>query len=171
MGRRWCSIRSGASRWSPRCRPPLTARAPTFEFLLENGVRFIDNMAPRATWFLPGVPRLVPVERDSDDWSHTIAGKGGSGVVRPLERSARAKGVEILLEHRLTRVVREAPLGGRVTGIEAEAPTGAVEIRARRGVVLATGGHTSNVDFRRDVRPAPDRGVPGRRRTMVAADR
>jgi urocanate reductase len=122
--------------------------APTFEFLVENGVHFIDT-PPEARWFLPGVPRLVPVRPDSDDLRRTIVGKGGSGVVRPLERSAQSKGVIFLLEHRLTRLIREQPLSGRVLGIEVDTPSGPVEIAARRGVMLATGGHTSNVDFRR----------------------
>jgi len=34
-------------------------------------------------------------------------GTAGSGLMRALEKSARAKGVEILLDHKMTRIVRE----------------------------------------------------------------
>ncbi len=57
--------------------------------------------------------------------------------------------MRFLLEHRLVRLIQDQPNQGRVVGIEATGAAGPVEIRARRGVVLATGGHTSNVDFRR----------------------
>jgi succinate dehydrogenase/fumarate reductase flavoprotein subunit len=123
--------------------------APTFDFLVENGVRFID-VPPVTMYVLPGrTPRGFHADPDSDDLRQTIVGKGGSGVMRPLERSARRKGVSFLLEHRLRGLVREHPNAGRVVGIEAQAASGTVEIRARRGVVLATGGHTSSVNFRR----------------------
>jgi hypothetical protein len=85
----------------------------------------------------------------------------GSGLIRPLEKSARAKGAEILLFHRMTQIHREHPGSGRVLGITAEEvdkwnkPTGkTVNIRARKGVIVATGGHNGNVNFRRMYDPA-----------------
>jgi hypothetical protein len=127
--------------WADECRE-------TFEFLVENGVD-VSGLIPET---LPGIfpgttPRSVFVRPFSDDLNETINGSGGSGVVRPLERSARSKGVVFLLEHRLTRVVRGEE--GSVTAVVAEHRGEQVEIAARRGVVLATGGHTSNVGFRR----------------------
>ena len=79
----------------------------------------------------------------------TINGSPGSGLVRALEKSARAKGVEILLNHKLTRIVREAPLSGRIQGITATVDSKPIAIQARKGVIIATGGFTSNVEFRR----------------------
>src|SRR5262249_28755044 len=46
----------------------------------------------------------------------------------------------------LTALVRE---NGRVTGITAQFEGKDVHIQARRGLILATGGHTSNIQFRR----------------------
>jgi succinate dehydrogenase/fumarate reductase flavoprotein subunit len=43
----------------------------------------------------------------------------GSGFVRPLEKTARAMGIEILLQHQMTRIHREGALSGPVTGITA----------------------------------------------------
>src|SRR5205085_2147498 len=87
-------------------------------------------------------------------------------------KSARAKGVEILLNHRLTKVVRENPASGRVTGITARSGDKEVNIRARKGVVIATGGHTSNVAFRRmfDPRLTDEYQVAGELWTKRAED-
>jgi hypothetical protein len=57
--------------------------------------------------------------------------------------------VQFLLEHALTRVVREPGRGGRVLGIEASHHGATVRIRARQGVVIATAGINGNVQLRR----------------------
>ncbi len=73
----------------------------------------------------------------------------GVGLVRPLEATARKLGVQILLQHKMTSVIRESQNSGRVLGISAENQGKTLTIRARRGVVIGTGGHSSNVNFRR----------------------
>ncbi len=120
---------------------------PTFEFLVDNGVKFADNppiIAPDET-----VPRLAVIRPYSDNLNETINGRNGSGLVRHLEASARAKGVQFLLSHKMTRIIRECDITGRVLGIRAIYQGKEVNIQARRGVIIATGGHTSNVEFRR----------------------
>jgi succinate dehydrogenase/fumarate reductase flavoprotein subunit len=121
--------------------------AATFEFLIENGVIFND-VAPaivnRGT-----VPRLFVAKPFSDNLNETINGSPGSGLVRHLEASARAKGVKFLLRHKMTRILREGPSTGRVVGITAAFEGKDVNTQARRGVIIATGGHTANVEFRR----------------------
>jgi urocanate reductase len=121
--------------------------APTFEFLLENGVRFIDD--PPVIVNGGTVPRLFRAQLSSTDLNESINGSNGSGVMLPLAASARAKGVQFLLSHKMTRIVRENPTSGRVLGITASFNGKDVHIRAKKGVILATGGHTSNVEFRR----------------------
>jgi urocanate reductase len=117
--------------------------AATFEFLIENGVVFHDA---RPTIVNGGtVPRLFVAEPFSDNLNETINGSPGSGLVRHLEASARAKGVTFLLRHRMTRIIRDK----RVTGVTAVVNGKEVNVEARRGVVIATGGHTANVEFRR----------------------
>jgi len=125
----------------------------TFDFLTENGVDWLPlGSASR----LDSVPRR-PSPRQWPIASEVIVPtQRGSGLMRPLERSARAKGVEILLSHRMTSFVREGPTSGRVLGVTAMEvdewyePTGrTVAIEARNGVIFATGGHSSNVNFRR----------------------
>ena len=151
--------------------------AETYEFLVANGVAFKDiapdnvgahstgNSAPRenhAIW-TEGVGLGSPSNRD------------GAGLVRPLEASARAKGVKFLLHHRMTRLIRaelDAAAAGRVVGVTAayaprslpgaaaplqsyrsdgniDSTRPQVNIRAAKAVILATGGSSSNVNFRR----------------------
>ncbi len=118
--------------------------APTFEFLLQNGVIFND-VAPS---IVNGgtVPRLFIAKPYSDNLNETINGSPGSGLVRHLEASARAKGVTFLLRHKMTKIVKDKE---RVTGITAISAGKEIHIQAKRGVIIATGGHTANVDFRR----------------------
>jgi len=121
--------------------------APTFEFLLENGVLFNDKMPTLVNGGT--VPRLFIAIPFSDNLNETINGSPGSGIMRHLEASARAKGVTILLQHKLTNIIRETPTSGKVQGITATFNGKDVNIQARRGVIIATGGHTANVEFRR----------------------
>jgi succinate dehydrogenase/fumarate reductase flavoprotein subunit len=75
--------------------------------------------------------------------------RAGAGLIRPLEAAARNAGVEILLEHRMTAIHRETPRDGRVTGIAVGHNGTTCNIRARKAVIVATGGSTGNVNFRR----------------------
>ena len=148
--------------------------ALTYEFLLENGVKFkeiapdnqgghnLGNSAPRenhAFWTKgPGL--------------ESPNNRAGTGLIRPLEASARSKGVQFLLNYRMATIVREKPHTGRVIGITAqytprimpgqstplksfrnngniESTKSAMNIRAKKALVVATGGMTSNLNFRR----------------------
>jgi hypothetical protein len=125
--------------------------AATFDFLLDNGVLF-NEVAP--TKVNGGtVPRLFAAIPYSDNLNETINGSPGSGLVRHLEASARAKGVKFLLRHKMTGLIRDNPSDGRVVGLTAVFEGKDVNIMARRGVIIATGGHTANVDFRRMLDP------------------
>src|SRR6201987_5349401 len=75
--------------------------------------------------------------------------RAGAGLMRPLEAAARKAGVDILLEHRMTAIRREAPKSGRVLGIAVDQRGAARNIRARKAVIVATSGSTGNLNFRR----------------------
>ena len=94
------------------------------------------------------------------DWPEVETGKqlppaeratasNGNGLMRPLEAAARKAGVEILLEHRMTAIHREKPNAGRVVGVAVTNNGRALNIRARKAVIVATGGSSGNVNFRR----------------------
>lgn len=117
--------------------------AETFEWMVENGVRFQDEVAGGDS--RNGRTLQWPVY---EELITSVESRRGSGLVRALEKSARAKGAEILLLHKMTELV-EDPSTGRVVGLAAVFEDESVRIRGTKGVVLATGGHTSNVNFRR----------------------
>jgi hypothetical protein len=73
----------------------------------------------------------------------------GNGLMRPLEAAARKAGVEILLEHRMTGIYREASTSGPVLGIAVDHKGAHLNIRAKQAVIIGTGGSTGNVNFRR----------------------
>ncbi len=79
----------------------------------------------------------------------------GSGFVRPLEKTARRMGIDILLQQQMTKIHRESPLNGRVSGIATievddsyRPKTRTMNIRARKGIIIATGGSAGNPVFR-----------------------
>jgi hypothetical protein len=151
--------------------------ALTYEFLLANGVEFADKAPDNHGASTTG--NFAPRE------NHAVWTKGaglespnaanGTSVIRPLEESARKKGVKFLLNYKMTSILRAAltELGpGRVIGITAEynprvmpgsntplksfrnqgnidstQPT--MKLRAHKAVIVATGGSTSHLEFRR----------------------
>ena len=101
----------------------------------------------------------------------------GAALARPLEYSAREKGIPFMFNRRMVELIREEPFSGRVIGIKAtytprfDPDTGArlesywqdgnvderketIYIRARQAVVVGTGGHSGNPEFRSMFYPA-----------------
>src|SRR5882672_10701920 len=101
---------------------------------------------------------------------------GGFSIARPMEFSAREKGVRFMLNRHMDEVIREQSFAGRVLGVKASytprmhPETGArlesfwqngnieeraatIYIRARRAVIVATGGLQGNVHLRTMIDP------------------
>ena len=78
----------------------------------------------------------------------------GVGLVRPLEAAARKANVQILLKHKMASLVRQGTTSGKVLGIKATSEGKTLNIARAKAVILATGGSSNNVNFRRifDVR-------------------
>jgi urocanate reductase len=121
----------------------------TFNFLVENGVKFIE------TPIGPERASTVPRTFQTVEWpiaSGLIApgrGRNGSGLVRQLEVAARRKGVDILLRHEMKSIIRDRAAPAKVLGIAVATNGTMLNIEARKGVIITTGGHTGNVNFRR----------------------
>jgi succinate dehydrogenase/fumarate reductase flavoprotein subunit len=89
-------------------------------------------------------------------WPNEVTGPArGPGFVRPLAKTAREMGIEILLRQQMTKIHRESPTSGRVLGISVvetdewtRPQTKTMNIRARKGIVVATGGSAGNPIFR-----------------------
>ena len=133
--------------------------APSFEWLVAHGVIFIDR--PPDTLGGNSVGNSVPREMHSAamNWPMVQTGRPvdptvqattstGNGLMRPLEVAAKKAGVQILLEHKMTSIYRETPNSGRVLGIAVDNKGTKLNIRARKAVIIATGGSTGNVNFR-----------------------
>ncbi len=151
--------------------------AETYEFLLANGVEFKE--IPPDSSGAHSTGNSAPRENHAF-WTHGAGlaspnGRPGTGFVRPLETSAREKGVKFLLNYKMTGIIREGSADdgdGRVLGITAKyTPTvlpgsttplqsyrsegnlnrteANLTIRAGKAVIIGTGGSTSNVNFRR----------------------
>ena len=107
-----------------------------FEFLVANGVQFTDVRPHRVPAEGAVTFRRQTAIPWSQDLKETINNTAGSGLMRPLERSARGKGAEILLQHQMTRIIREEPTAGRVLGIAVTNldDNSTVNIRARQGL-------------------------------------
>ena len=147
---------------------------PTYEFLLENGVQFKDQAPNVNGSHATGIsaPRSNLAVWDKGQSLESPGGGGGTSLLRPLEASARKKGVRFLLNYHMDVIVRETPTSGRVLGIQASytpkvlpgtstplqsfrsegniemtAPT--VTVKAKKAVIIASGGSTGNVNFRR----------------------
>ncbi len=134
--------------------------ASTFEWLIAHGVIFVDqspdthggisvgNSAPRemhtAALKYPLIQTGNPVDAAVQATTYS-----GVGLMRPLEAAAQKAGVQILLEHRMTGIYRENSTSGTVLGIAADNKGNELNIRARKAVIIATGGSTGNVNFRR----------------------
>ncbi len=126
------------------------ANASTFEWLVENNVDFRDERVegPQRASTVPRQIRVRPWPNRDEIYIY-VPTRGGSGLVRALEKKIRDNGGDILLRHRMTSIVREQPMSGRVLGITVEVEGRTLNIRAHKGVLVATGGHSNNVELRR----------------------
>ncbi len=148
--------------------------APTFEFLLAHGVPIVDQIPDTLGSNGTGVsvPRETHCIWTRGQSAESPAGAGGTGLMRALEASARSLGVKFLLNYHMDTIYREKPDEGKVLGIKAHyTPTilpgtstplqsfrsqgnisenrQAITVKAKKAVIIGTGGHTGNVNFRR----------------------
>jgi predicted oxidoreductase len=145
-----------------------------YNFLVANGVQF-DDIAPNTsggTDVGQSAPRechTIYTQRATAD-NYSPSGANGTTFIRPLEATARSKGVQFLLNYHMDSLVTDST--GRIIGISASytprllpgsstplksyasqgninTTQATVKVQANKGIILATGGHSSNVDFRR----------------------
>ena len=117
----------------------------------------------------------IMVDFTSDAGPGTV--RNGTAVARPLEFSARGKGVRFMLNRHMDEIIREKQFSGRVLGIRAsysprhdpangvrlesfwqngniDERRETINIRARKAVVIGSGGHAGNPQFRSMFYPA-----------------
>jgi len=88
---------------------------------------------PIAIWLLPG---------HSAQRSYYFEG-GGPELLRLLERGSTEQGAKILLNHKVTRLIVD-PVRKRVVGVKAEKDKKVLNFKARKAVIIASGGFGNN---------------------------
>jgi len=182
---------AATSRYNTRevVRASADSHAAGFEFLLENGWMHLDDSTLRGGTdsYLKGgggadtVPRTITTDQTTKGWNNPpISNTAGIGLTRPLEVSARKKGVQFLMNHHMDIIFRETPNSGRVLGLRASytprilpgtstpmidvytegniESTSTVDVKAKKSIIVATGGSSSNWRFQQifDPRIGPE---------------
>lgn len=117
-----------------------------FNWLVENGVEFSKNIEQLHEKYRPIRGHYVSVqdgkvEQDGHGWA----------ITQPLEKKARERGVEILLETPATKLIMNDD--GAVTGIECKNAAGNTVIINAKAVILATGGYDLNKELLKEYAP------------------
>lgn len=134
-----------------------------FSALYDNAAIANDTLAEMGAirpLYSPGIPdyhSTLPEARVPYGWTLQIDrgdGEMGKGDVLTEQLTAAAEkwNVPILVNHRVESVVVEDD--GTVVGVRAATADGATNVRARQGVVFATGGFTHDEELRRNFLPA-----------------
>lgn len=104
----------------------------TLNWLTENGVEWTDQVSTvvGALW----------------NRSHQTPNNSGADIIAALEKNATASGVQIYLDSKAEELVVE---DGRVAGaVVTNAKGDKVTVKAAKGVIMATGGFSANVEMR-----------------------
>ena len=156
--------------------------AEAYKFLIGKGI-IVQDIEPMVRSYYrdggydaDGIARMTYV--DATKWVNDITGRknNGIGVTRPLEKSLRDAGVPFLMNYHMDSIIREAPMSGKVLGIQAHySPTilpGETEplkgfftegnidckkenvyVKANKAVIICTGGSIGNLNFRTMIDP------------------
>lgn len=112
--------------------------AANIDWLMEQGVEFSGELdTPN--------PAMKP------NRGLTVASGSGTGFITPLEETAVAQGVEIMLETRGMKLLTDD--NGAVVGVEAEQASGDTVTFHAKAVVLATGGYDRNEEIKQQYSP------------------
>ncbi len=156
--------------------------AEAYKFVLDKGI-VVQDIEPMVRSYYrdggydaDGIARMTYV--DATAWKNDITGmqNNGIGVTRPLEQNLRENGAQFLMNYHMDKIYREETFSGKVLGIQAsyhqhilpgesEPLTGfftdgnidctqeTVNVRATKGVIIATGGSIGNENFRTMIDP------------------
>lgn len=147
--------RFGLDEWSyAMCEAIYDSASPAAELLAAKGALPYRHVAAVPDYFaeLGGKGKTGRVLFPKD--GAASMSDGGQVATRTLSAAARRDGVVIKMEHRGNSVIRDAQ--GAVIGVEAETDDGKrLRVRARKGVIFATGGFTHDPELRRNFLSAP----------------
>ncbi len=151
--------------------PKLVARysrmcGPTQVWLEEHGVKFLNTSTKAGKYdsqHKESYLHIYSPDRGDGNGARQLKGgfRTGRGIMVPFKNYFEGKGGKILLEHKVTDVYKDDK--GRVIGARVETASGVINIRAKKGVVLAGGGWKANPELRviTDPRFTPDMPATG----------
>jgi succinate dehydrogenase/fumarate reductase flavoprotein subunit len=94
-----------------------------------------------------GAYRTYPIQHNIQDDKQTLKSTD------ILKKKAEKLGVTILLETPMSQLLREESGARRVVGAVAVTKSGSTRFLARKGVILATGGYSNNMDMLKEENP------------------
>jgi 3-oxosteroid 1-dehydrogenase len=146
--------RYGLSEWEyEMCEAIYDSASPAAELLAAKGALPYRHVAAVPDYFaeLGGKGRVGRVLFPKD--GSASMSDGGQVATRTLSAAARRDGVVMKMEHRVQGVIRDAK--GAVIGVEAETDGKRFRVRARKGVIFATGGFTHDPELRKNFLSVP----------------
>ncbi len=116
---------------------------PMVEFLSSHGINF--EIGPGYNDYMPEFPGGVPEGRKMSPISTIEGARGGGALARMLQQAAEAVGVQYLFSHAAQRLIMNDD--GSVAGVQANFEGNEVNVRALRGLIIATGGFDHNPEM------------------------
>lgn len=111
-----------------------------------------ENKRQRCHWFKPNPDDLDPGDRYYSSYNiplqnneGTWEGRGGTGLWKPFEEALKSRNIDIKTKASLVELITSKE--GEAIGIVAEIEGKTVNIKANKGVVLATGAFARNPDM------------------------
>jgi len=123
------------------------ANPGTIDWLEKHGVKFMDSITTTGpagpTAKITQVYHRIWWDKEGPGLAAFKSADGitsGAGLIKPLETFARQKGVKILMEHKMTGIIREGGTTGKVLGVQVTAGKKKMNFRAKKAVILGSGG-------------------------------
>jgi flavocytochrome c len=114
-------------------------------FMVDNalpGLQWLEKMGVQFNPTVGGMPGLTPR-------AHAPVKNGrGAAIVAVLKSQVEKRKIPIMLEYKLTGVVREKPHAGAIQGVEVEHRGKKFYFKARKATILTTGGFGADVMLR-----------------------
>ncbi len=93
--------------------------------------------------------------------SHGVANSGrGAAIINIMKKHVDERKIAILKEHKITGLLREKPLSGSVCGVEVDYKGKTLNVKAKKAVILATGGFAASPEMRSRFDPRLTADVP-----------
>lgn len=109
-----------------------------------------ENYRPRCHWFKPNPDDVDPGDRYYADYNRTEESRGenygGTGLWKPFSDKLEELGVRIDTGTELTGLIQDSATG-RILGVTVLQGGEEKNVKARKGVVLATGGFSNTKDL------------------------